>query len=162
MCHSTYWSAERWSIDRDIDERGSWPPDPHRRAGDAERDETITLLSDAAAEGYLTPDELDERTGVALTARTIGDLTDLLRDLPPEKRALRPGRAGSSRGNSEAKNAVRAEVVTYLRVMAVLLIIWLMVGIAAGAWYFWPIWPALGWGVALVTRLGLAARWGVR
>jgi hypothetical protein len=162
MCHSTFTSSELWPRERNVDERGSWPTDPQRRASDAEREKTITLLSDATAEGYLTPDEFDERTSVALTARTMGDLTGLLSDLPPEKRALRPERAGSTNANSEAKNAIRGEIMTYLRVMTVLVIIWLIVGIAAGAWYFWPIWPALGWGVALVARVGIVARSGVR
>jgi Domain of unknown function (DUF1707)/2TM domain len=162
MCHSTFTSAELWSRNRNVDERGSWPIDPQRRASDAEREETITLLSDATAEGYLTPDEFDERTSVALTARTRGDLIGLLSDLPPERRVLRPERARSANANSETKNAIRGEIMTYLRVMAVLVIIWLIVGIAAGAWYFWPIWPALGWGVALVARIAIVARSGVR
>jgi cytochrome c biogenesis factor len=51
------------------------------------------------------------------------------------------------------------KVAACLRVIAVLVIIWLIVGIAAGAWYFWP---ALGWGVALVARVGIVARSGVR
>ncbi len=162
MCHSTFTSAELWSRNRNVDERGSWPTDPQRRASDAEREETITLLSDATAEGYLTPDEFDERTSVALTARTMGDLIGLLSDLPPERRALRPERARSANANSETENAIRGEIMTYLRVMAVLVIIWLIVGIAAGAWYFWLIWPALGWGVALVARIAIVARSGVR
>jgi Domain of unknown function (DUF1707)/2TM domain len=161
MCHSSFRSND-WSRHRSVEVRGTWPTDPQRRAGDAERDQTITLLGDAAAEGYLTLDELDERTSAALTARSIGDLTGLLHDLPPEKRALRPERTRSANANSEAKNAIRGELMTYLRVMAVLVMIWLIVAIAAGAWYFWPVWPALGWGVALVARVGIVARWGVR
>jgi hypothetical protein len=157
MCHSSSRSND-WSRYRSFDGRGSWPTDPQRRVGDAERDETITLLNDAAAEGYFTPDELDERVSVALTARTAGDLTALLQDLPPERRALRSGPGRGSRANAQTKNAIRGEIVTYLRVMAIVLIIWLIVGIAAGAWYFWPIWPALGWGVALVARVGMAVR----
>ena len=43
------------------------------RVSDAERDEVATLLRDAAAEGRLTPDELDERVEKALSAPPSGE-----------------------------------------------------------------------------------------
>jgi Domain of unknown function (DUF1707)/2TM domain len=159
MCYSTLKSAVPLQRpDRDPRELGSEPMDPHVRASDAERDVTVAMLSDAAAEGYLTPDELDERLSAALVARTIEDLTRLTRDLPPEWR-IEPGRqAARSAANHEAKDAVRPQIATYLGVMAVLVAIWLIAGLTAGAWYPWPIWPALGWGIALVVRARAAAR----
>jgi uncharacterized protein DUF1707 len=42
------------------------------------------MLRDAGAAGRLEPDELDERTATALSARTLGDLAALVEDLPGE------------------------------------------------------------------------------
>jgi Domain of unknown function (DUF1707)/2TM domain len=132
--------------------------DPHLRASDAERDATLAMLSDAAAEGYLTPDELDERLSAALTARTMEDLARLTQDLPPEWQAERSRQAARAAAHRRARDAVRSQVAIYLGVMAVLVVIWLFAGFTAGAWYPWPIWPALGWGIALVARVRAAAR----
>jgi hypothetical protein len=57
------------------------------RASDADRDAALADLSEHFQAGRLTAEELDERTGQALTARTWGELTELLADLP----ATRPG-----------------------------------------------------------------------
>jgi hypothetical protein len=134
----------------------SWPTDPAARVGDAERDETVALLSDAAAEGYLRPEELDERLSAALTARTVADLQELTRDLPPEWQANRAHRAAAATAQQEARRTVRPRVAAYVRVMALLVVIWLVVGITAGAWYPWPVWPALGWGIALLAQVRAA------
>ncbi len=62
------------------------------RASDADRDRVLDVLREAAAEGRLTPDELDERMGAALTARTLGELATLTADLPePEWLTADPG-----------------------------------------------------------------------
>jgi hypothetical protein len=52
------------------------------RASDAERERVVTFLRDKAAEGRLSPDELDERVGAAYRAMTRGELRALVRDLP--------------------------------------------------------------------------------
>jgi Domain of unknown function (DUF1707)/2TM domain len=159
MCYSTLKSADPLRrLDRTRREPGFDAPDPNAadpnmRASDAERDATVDMLSDAAAEGYLTPEELDERLGAALGARTIEDLTRLTQDLPPKWQAERSRRTARAAANREARDAVRRQVATYLCVMAVLVVIWLIAGVTAGAWYPWPIWPALGWGIALVARV---------
>jgi hypothetical protein len=57
------------------------------RVGDADRNHTADLLKEAHAAGYLTLEEVDERLGTALAARTRGELDRLLADLPPEWRA---------------------------------------------------------------------------
>jgi Domain of unknown function (DUF1707)/Cell wall-active antibiotics response 4TMS YvqF len=51
------------------------------RASDADRDRTLTLLAEAAADGRLTVDEHAERVERAATARTLGELADLTADL---------------------------------------------------------------------------------
>lgn len=59
------------------------PPDPSRlRISDADRNRVAELLRDAAAEGRIDLDELDERLGAAYAARTYADLVPLTVDLP--------------------------------------------------------------------------------
>ncbi|HHU39299.1 MAG TPA: DUF1707 domain-containing protein [Propionibacterium sp.] len=53
------------------------------RIGHAERDEAVEKLRVAAGEGRLTLDELDGRIERALSARTRGDVQDVLVDLLP-------------------------------------------------------------------------------
>ena len=68
------------------------------RVGDADRNRTADLLKEAHAAGYLTLEEVDERLGTALAARTRGELDRLVADLPPEWRAgQEPGRAPATR-----------------------------------------------------------------
>lgn len=52
------------------------------RASHADRDQVVEILRDAAGDGRLTPEELDERVEAALKARTISELAALTRDLP--------------------------------------------------------------------------------
>jgi hypothetical protein len=59
-------------------------PDDSLRVSDAERDEVVRSLGDHAAVGRLTLDELEDRSGRALTAKTRGDLATLTSDLPRE------------------------------------------------------------------------------
>jgi DUF1707 SHOCT-like domain len=56
--------------------------DPELRASHEDRDRVAELLRVAAGDGRLTANELDERLEQALTARTVGELAELSRDLP--------------------------------------------------------------------------------
>jgi hypothetical protein len=53
------------------------------RASDSDRDRVITMLSSAAADGRLTPDEHTDRVERAYRARTLGELAALTVDLAP-------------------------------------------------------------------------------
>src|SRR5580704_19682041 len=55
---------------------------PELRASHEDRDRVVEVLRVAAGDGRLTEAELDERLGVALTARTSGELAALTADLP--------------------------------------------------------------------------------
>lgn len=55
----------------------------HLRVSDAERREASALLSRHYVDGRLDDHELDERVGAAMRAKTRGDLSRLLIDLPP-------------------------------------------------------------------------------
>jgi DUF1707 SHOCT-like domain/Cell wall-active antibiotics response LiaF, C-terminal len=64
------------------------------RASDSEREETVARLREAAAEGRLTVEELDERIDAAYAATTRAELEPLTADLPeglPPSRRVEPG-----------------------------------------------------------------------
>ncbi|HTA03748.1 MAG TPA: DUF1707 domain-containing protein [Streptosporangiaceae bacterium] len=73
-------------------------PAAQLRAGDADRDAILTQLSEHFGAGRLTAEELDERSGRVLSARTMGELDELVSDLPrirgpmPEHPPLPPPR----------------------------------------------------------------------
>ena len=52
------------------------------RVADADRDRTVTLLREHVVEGRLTLDEFSERVGLALEAKTRGELDAVMADLP--------------------------------------------------------------------------------
>ena len=62
---------------------------PAQRASDADRDIAADVLCAAVGDGRLTLDELDDRLGIALSARTVTDLAALIADLP-ERRCAAP------------------------------------------------------------------------
>jgi len=60
------------------------------RASHADRDQVVEQLRVAAGDGRLSPEELDERLELALTARTYADLALLVADLPAAGTAASP------------------------------------------------------------------------
>ena len=89
------------------------------RASDADRDLAVDILCAAVGDGRLTLDELEERVGAALSARTRAQLAALIADLsgrqctspthrlepahdggnrPPRGERLRPGDAAARSG----------------------------------------------------------------
>lgn len=66
-------------------------PSGRLRVGHAERDAVAAILQDAAADGRLGMDELDERLDSALQAKTYADLEPLVADLSADL----PWRTGS-------------------------------------------------------------------
>jgi hypothetical protein len=114
------------------------PADPRLRVGDAERGKVIDQLADHHAAGRLTLDEFEQRMSAAWTARTGGELEVLVRDLPalPRPASRVPGRP---------RLTLDSPTRTYLAVIALLWVIWLV----AGAGYPWPVWPMLGWGIGV-------------
>jgi hypothetical protein len=63
---------------------------PELRASHEDRDRVVEALRIAAGDGRLTAEELDQRLELALTARTVLDLTVLTTDLPS---SVEPGPA---------------------------------------------------------------------
>jgi Domain of unknown function (DUF1707) len=56
--------------------------DPKIRASDADRDRVAALLREHHAVGRLDDAEFQERLDRAMAAKTLGDLDDLMADLP--------------------------------------------------------------------------------
>ncbi|WP_327085991.1 DUF1707 domain-containing protein [Nonomuraea sp. NBC_01738] len=77
--------------------------EPALRASHADRDRVVDVLRVAAGDGLLDADELDERLEIALSARTLGELTALTADLPA------PATVGGA--GATAKDFVRIEQV---------------------------------------------------
>ncbi len=73
------------------------PQDPsdisRLRISDADRDRAASVLSDALAEGRLTPDEHSERLDAVYAAKTAADLVPIVGDLPGAAAALAVSRA---------------------------------------------------------------------
>jgi Domain of unknown function (DUF1707)/2TM domain len=114
------------------------------RASDADRERVVALLRDAHAEGRLTAEEFDERMGRALAARTYADLADLTADLPRPLAAPVPAPSRRDR----RREAFLGHLWTYVSVNLLLVAIWAL----TGGGYFWPIWPMLGWGFAVLSQ----------
>ena len=128
--HGHHWGAVRPAARRQEDDA--------LRASDPERDAVVEQLRDHAAAGRLEADELEERVGAALGARTRGELAAPLSELPrlPRRRRRRRG----------PLDALHPAWAVYVSVFALLVVIWA----ATGLGYFWPIWPAAGWGLGLL------------
>src|SRR3954451_16526191 len=109
------------------------------RASDADRERVAERLREHYGAGRLSDDDLSERVEAAYGARTMSELATLTVDLPS---ARQPGRR---RRRSALETSVRIHLTTYLLVNLMLIGIWA----AAGAGYFWPIWPILGWGIGV-------------
>lgn len=120
---------------------------PQMRASDADRDGVVAALSEHFQTGRLTREELEERTGRALTARTLDELDELTADLP----AIRP--AGPA-------PVVRPRGLGYplLAPVAAALAALLVLGVGDGhhGWDWWWVIPA---GLLFARRL--AGRGGV-
>jgi hypothetical protein len=72
-------------------------PGDSLRVSDAEREVTLKVLNDNAAVGRLTLDELEERAGKAMAAKTRGELAVLTSDLPAEGNAAKAVQAAGPR-----------------------------------------------------------------
>ena len=104
------------------------------RASDADRDAVVDRLREAAGEGRLEPDELEQRVDGALRARTYGDLAELLDDLPADGRM--PAPRTRRRTNQLARSAVFGAglLVAVTVAFAVVVVVAMLVLAAAALW----------------------------
>ena len=122
---------------------------PSVRVGDREREKTANQLGQALAQGYLAMDEYETRIRAAFGAHTTAELGRLVADLPlAQLRRTDPRRREARR--AAARRGVKFHLAGYLAMVVIVLAVWLTVGLTAGAWYFWPIWPILGAGIGVL------------
>lgn len=135
------------------------------RASDADRERIAAILRDAHAEGRLTQDELMERLEATYAARTYQDLDQVILDLPNARSGgqvarLRPGPVSApgpaaqpvrQKTRRAARVALNAGWWIWGTVVAINVVIWMLVSVAAGLQPFWPIWVAGPWGVVMLA-----------
>jgi hypothetical protein len=109
------------------------------RASDADRDAVVSDLSEHFQAGRLTAGEFDERTGRALTARTFGELGELVADLPAARPAAPAPAATASAGRPQLPSGRAVPVLAGIAIAAVVL-----VHVVHGGWgMIWLLLPAL-------------------
>ena len=121
MCHSHPTTTR--TVERPAED--VFAQDPELRASDREREDTVTQLREHGTAGRLDVDELEERIGSAYAARTRGDLTALLRDLPG---TLRPRPAPRPSATEAASARPRPRLAPFAQVSAILIVIWALTG----------------------------------
>jgi hypothetical protein len=112
------------------------------RASDEDRDRIAERLREAAAEGRLLIEELEQRLGAALSARTYGELEELIADLPGPRLLTRPRRR---RRRVRVLPALGMIVGGILVLPIVIASIVLAVQLALGIVLVWWIWAAVAW-----------------
>lgn len=121
------------------------------RVGDRDRERAVDTLGQAMAQGYLTLAEYEQRAGLVYAADTAQELNTVLADLPLG-RIMRQDPRRRDRRREAARRSVAWHVLGYAAMVTICLVVWLSVGLTAGAWYFWPVWPMLGGAIALVSH----------
>jgi hypothetical protein len=132
------------------------------RAGDADRQAVAEQLRAALNEGRLDLHEYDDRLQQTYAAKTYGELSPLLRDLPATSApAPRPAVPAVDASGRELTAKWLGEVwASWLAVAGVTSAIWAVSCLASGDLvYFWPFWVAVPWGAVLVwvSLMGLAS-----
>jgi Flp pilus assembly protein TadB len=101
------------------------------RASDADRDAVTDRLREAAGEGRLEPEELEERVDAALRARTYGELTRLVADLP--RKSTTPWRPGRRRKALARSALLGAGLLAAVAAAAVVVAVVVVLAVAAAA-----------------------------
>ncbi|MGW0811103.1 DUF1707 SHOCT-like domain-containing protein [Nonomuraea sp. NPDC002799] len=81
--------------------------DSDQRASDADRDRVAAVLGEALATGRLTSVEHADRLDVAYTAKTVGELVPITRDLPEVSASQVPAAIGQQVIDSKFSKIVR-------------------------------------------------------
>jgi uncharacterized membrane protein YdbT with pleckstrin-like domain len=107
------------------------------RASDQDREHVAERLRNATAEGRLLAEELEERLGSALRARTYGELDSLVADIP--RGPVDRRRSGSVR--TWVAPALALAVAMAVVFALVLAVVFIVTGVLA----VWMLWVAAGW-----------------
>jgi hypothetical protein len=127
------------------------------RASDADRDAVAERLRQAAGEGRLEPEELEERVEAALRARTYGELARLVADLPGSPDA--PRRWPRSQARPLARSAVLGTglLVAVTLALALIALVAVLVLAAVALTAAWWIGCVLFWLACCGSRRRLAS-----
>lgn len=140
------------------------------RAADSDRQAVADKLKLALDEGRLDLGEYDERLQRTYAAKTYGDLSGLLDDLPgsppaihpqaaPAPQAAAPAPVASSRGGQ----LVKAWLGGFGGTFVLCTVIWLVTSIGSGhLTYFWPVWLLIPMVLGALGQLGGRDRYGRR
>jgi hypothetical protein len=143
---------------------GTMPGDPRLRASDADRERTAQLLREHHAVGRLTAEEFNERLERVFAARTLGELDELLADLPAidlyqlPSAGIRPQRRRGSglrlRDDGALVPSLENTWGGWVTGSALLVAVWVVVGIAVGglAWVPWFALIVGPWALGLMAR----------
>lgn len=135
-----------------LEPSGSARPGDGLRIGDAEREEVVTRLQSAFAEGRLDLAEFDERLGQVYTARTTGDLVPLTADLPVPAATRKPAERVDRPVQRSGDKSLRLLWQIWATVVAINVVVWVLVSLSSGGFsYPWPIWVAGPWGAVLLV-----------
>ncbi|OLO99934.1 hypothetical protein BVU76_23295 [Mycolicibacterium porcinum] len=121
------------------------------RAGDRERERTADDLGQALTQGYLAMPEYEDRLQSTFRAQTTSELRQLTADLPVNRLRRHAPRRRAAQQRA-ARLSVRIHLAAYLAGVLLMLGIWLAVGLGGGGWYFWPVWPVMGWGIGVASH----------
>jgi len=127
---------------------------PAMRASDADRDAVVTALSENYQAGRLTTEELEDRTGRALAARTLGELDELTVDLPG-LRGAQPAPQGPQPVPTRSGWLAWRVPVPMVAIAAAVLVAAFAVGVGVGSHHH-------GWLALLVPALVIARLRGRR
>jgi hypothetical protein len=132
------------------------------RASDADRDRVAVALREHLAAGRLTVEEFGDRLERAFAARTLGDLEDLMADLPGDDleqlnqaEAQRPALGPAEEPLDQLGPAWRAIWQPWMVITLFFFVLWLVSGAAGGAWF---VYPSLIAAVVLLRRARRASR----
>jgi hypothetical protein len=144
------------------------PGDPRIRASDADRDRVASMLREHHAAGRLTAEEFHERMDHALEAKTLGELDELMTDLPaidlyqlPDASLRRgPTRPGQSLLPADPGHASPARFTpgtvamgAWAVVTSAMVAIWAVAAVVGGGtWFPWWALIALPWIWAIIRR----------
>lgn len=115
------------------------------RASDADRERVAAALREHLAVGRLTIEEFEDRLERAFAAKTLGDLEDLMADLPGgdlepfnDAAAQQPAPGPVEDRLGGLSPAWRAVWRPWLAITLFFFVIWLVSGATGGAWFVWP------------------------
>jgi hypothetical protein len=131
------------------------------RASDAEREQVAERLRNACAEGRITPDELDDRLRIALSARTHSELGSVVKDLPRTERTASRRSTGLALVGAGAGSALGlARTRPLLAVAIIIPVVVVTMFIVTGVLALWAIWWIVGFWLFGAKRRALASRGG--